>query len=262
MADVAAPVPDNDPDAMAATPAPVGAAINGDGSPASITPPEPAPAEAPAPAAQAHEPATIPEPSPPQIPAPMHGGPMEGATTGAATTETATTETAAMETAAMDSQPSESAPMPREPWASTAPPAFTTPTPSIPSAAAPSIATTIDVPAATGAGPVPAADGGEFELLLQKLNQWISSGALQEQWQAVRTPLSLLAGLIALLLVVRVYGALLAVIESLPLLPGLLELVGVITLTRFGLHRLVRTEDRQQVIQGLRDRWQAFLGRR
>ena len=95
---------------------------------------------------------------------------------------------------------------------------------------------------------------------MEKLTTWVRSGELRQQWQAARTPLSLLAGLIALLLVLRIYSALLAVIEGLPLLPGLLELVGVIAVVRFSLTRLVRSDERQQLIQGLQQRWKSFRG--
>ena len=123
---------------------------------------------------------------------------------------------------------------------------------------APSIASTIEVPASAPAAAE--GDGGEWELLVQKVTTWLSSGQLQEQWQAARKPLSLLAGLIALLLVLRIYSALLAVLDSLPLLPGLLELVGVIAVVRFSLTRLVRSDERQQLIQGLQQRWKSFRG--
>jgi hypothetical protein len=73
--------------------------------------------------------------------------------------------------------------------------------------------------------------------------------------------LSLLAGLIALLLVLRVYSGLVNVLDSLPLLPGLLELVGLITVVQFSLTKLVRSDDRRQVISGLQQRWQSFKGR-
>jgi len=128
-----------------------------------------------------------------------------------------------------------------------------------PAAAVPSVASTIEVPASAPASEA-SGEGGEWELLLEKLRQWIGSGQLQEQWQAARTPLSLLAGLIALLLVLRIYGALLAVLDSLPLLPGLLELAGLIAVVQFSLSRLVRSEERRSLIQGLQQRWKAFRG--
>lgn len=126
----------------------------------------------------------------------------------------------------------------------------------------PTVASTLEVPAspqiATSAADQ---DGGEWDLLVQKVRAWINSGQLQEQWQAARTPLSLLAGLIAVLLVLRVYSAVLGVLDSIPLLPGLLELAGLVAVVQFSLTRLVRSNDRREVIEGLKQRWQSFRGR-
>lgn len=124
----------------------------------------------------------------------------------------------------------------------------------------PSLASTIEVPA-TAPADADAGEGGEWALLQAKVSQWLSSGELQRQWQASRRPLSLLAALIALLLVLRIYSALLNVIDGIPLLPGLLELAGVIAAARFSLTRLVRSEERQQLLQGLRQRWASFRGK-
>jgi hypothetical protein len=136
----------------------------------------------------------------------------------------------------------------------------------------PQVASTVTVPAtpaapaavvasATG-GTTPSSDeGGEWDLLVSKVQNWLASGQLQQQWQAARTPISLLAGLIALLLVLRIYGALLAVLDSIPLLPGLMELAGLIAVVQFTLTKMVRSSDRRQVIDGVRQRWQSFRGR-
>ena len=141
-------------------------------------------------------------------------------------------------------------------------------------ASEPQVASTVEVPASPTPAPVIAAptpsggsdapsseEGGEWELLVSKLQGWLASGQLLEQWQAARTPLSLLAGLIALLLVLRIYGALLAVLDSIPLLPGLMELAGLVAVVQFALTKMVRSSDRRQVIDGVRQRWQSFRGR-
>ncbi len=140
------------------------------------------------------------------------------------------------------------------------------PTPEPPAPAAPvdipTVASTLEVPASPQVA-IPAADqdGGEWELLVEKVRTWISSGQLQEQWQSARTPLSLLAGLIAVLLVLRVYSAVLGVLDSIPLLPGLLELAGLVAVVQFSLTRLVRSNDRREVIEGVKQRWKSFRGR-
>lgn len=136
-----------------------------------------------------------------------------------------------------------------------------TPAPTAPTAVSgePTVASTIEVPASATAAAD--ADGGEWALLQEKVGAWLNSGQLQQQWQAARQPLSLLAGLIALLLVVRIYSALLGVLEGLPLIPGLLELVGVIVVARFSLTRLVRSDERRSLLTGLQARWKAFRGK-
>jgi len=140
-------------------------------------------------------------------------------------------------------------------------PAETTPEPPAP-LDIPTVASTLEVPASVQVATSPAdQDGGEWDLLVEKVRTWISSGQLQEQWQAARTPLSLLAGLIAVLLVLRVYSAVLGVLDSIPLLPGLLELAGLVAVVQFSLTRLVRSNDRREVIEGLKQRWQSFRGR-
>lgn len=126
----------------------------------------------------------------------------------------------------------------------------------------PQLASTIELPAALSSPSSEPSEGGEWELLVAKVRTWLSSGAWRQQWQAARTPLSLTAGLIALLVVLRVYTALLSVLDSLPLVPGLLELAGVVAVVRFGLTNLLRSSDREQVISTLRNRWAAFRGRR
>ena len=198
---------------------------------ASPAPPEPL----------ANQPEPSPEPTPEPTAEPVQAGP-------AVESEGADTATA------MASQPvpaaPEPAPLPEPVVLPITPPAV------------PTVATTIDLPArgdSPGAGPT--GEGGEWALLLSKLQAWLGSGQLQAQLQAARTPFTLVAGLIALLVVLQIYGALLAVINSFPLAPGLLELVGVIAVVRFGLVKLVRSQERRVLIEGLQQRWKAFQGK-
>jgi len=107
----------------------------------------------------------------------------------------------------------------------------------------------------------PGGEGGEWELLLGKVKAWLGEGKLEALWAQARNPVSLILAAAALLVVLRVYSALLGAIDSLPLVPGLLELVGVIWLVRKGVPKLVRNSEREQLISGLRQRWQSFLGR-
>jgi len=141
------------------------------------------------------------------------------------------------------------------------PPAAPEPEPEPANVLTPQVASTTDVPASPAAVSSEG-EGGEWELLVEKVKQWIASGQLQQQWETARTPITLLAGLIAVLVVLRIYSSLLGVLESLPLLPGLLELVGVISVVRFSLTRLVKSSDRHEVIDGLKQRWSSFRGNR
>jgi hypothetical protein len=103
--------------------------------------------------------------------------------------------------------------------------------------------------------------GGEWELLVSKLQTWLASGKLQALWAQARTPLTLTLAAAGLLLVLRLYTGLLAIIEGLPLVPGLLELVGVIWTLRYGLPKLLQRSQREALIQGLQQRWRSFSGR-
>ena len=103
--------------------------------------------------------------------------------------------------------------------------------------------------------------GGEWELLLGKVQAFLGQGKLQSLWAQARNPLTLILAAAALLVVLRVYSALLAAIDSLPLIPGLLELVGVIWAVRFGVPKLVQRSQRQELISGLQQRWESFRGR-
>lgn len=183
--------------------------------------------------------------------------------------EAAPADTTAAETTAAEAPSAETTPVETPVVAAAETAAAAEPTPPVvePATAAaplevPTVASTIEVPASPQVqAPATDQEGGEWDLLVEKVRTWISSGQLQEQWQAARTPLSLLAGLIAVLLVLRVYSAVLGVLESIPLLPGLLELAGLVAVVQFSLSRLVRSNDRHEVIEGVKQRWKSFRGR-
>jgi hypothetical protein len=124
------------------------------------------------------------------------------------------------------------------------------------------VARTIEVPPLEpGADAAMAAEsGGEWALLMGKLRAWLAGGELQRIWSQARTPLTAIAALIGVLLVLRIYSSLLGAIDSLPLVPGLLELVGLVWLVRYGLPKLVRRGEREQLINDLKKRRQDFLG--
>ena len=246
MADVAAPTPDNDQQPLQQPEIAADASLSE------------APAEAVAAAAEAAEVGAAEEPEAAET---VSETAVEAVEPTEEPTEVAPTEVAPVEAAPVQEEAvvAAAAPTEPEPVAAGVVPAEPVITPSEAPLAMPTVASTIEVPASAPGGET-SGEGGEWELLVEKLRQWIGSGQLQEQWQASRTPLSLLAGLIALLLVLRLYGALLAVIDSLPLLPGLLELAGLIAVVQFSLTRLVRSEERRSLIQSLQQRWKSFRG--
>ena len=104
-------------------------------------------------------------------------------------------------------------------------------------------------------------EGGEWELLLGKLRQWLDQNELNNLWAQARKPVTILAGLVGLLLVVRVYSAVLGALDSLPLVPGLLELAGVVWAVRFGIPKLLRSSERERLLGGLNQTWKAFRGK-
>ena len=134
----------------------------------------------------------------------------------------------------------------------------------------PSVATTLVVeptpaPLATQANPSAdgegQGEGGEWELLLQNVRQWLNQGELQSLWSQARKPVTLLAAVVGLLLVLRVYSAVLGALDSLPLVPGLLELAGVVWTVRYGVPKLLRSSERDRLLSGLSNRWKAFRGK-
>jgi hypothetical protein len=63
------------------------------------------------------------------------------------------------------------------------------------------------------------------------------------------------------LVLLRLYGALIDTLDSLPLVPRLLQLVGVIVLVKFSVTNLVRTSDRERLISSWQQRWTTFRGK-
>jgi hypothetical protein len=126
----------------------------------------------------------------------------------------------------------------------------------------PSIAATLVIEASPSANspnnePEPqSGEGGEWELLLGKLRQWLDQNELNKLWAQARKPVSILAALVGLLLVLRVYSA-----DSLPLVPGLLELVGVVWAVRYGIPKMLRSSERERLLGGLNQSWKAFRGK-
>ena len=143
-----------------------------------------------------------------------------------------------------------------------------------PAPAAPPVAAPLEVPAAPAEPPgiatsvvVPplpageAGEGGEWDLLLSKLRAWYDGADLQGRWESLGGPLRGAGLLLAAVVLLRLYSALLETLGDLPLVPRLLQLVGLVTVVHFGLTRLVRSSDRERILTTWQQRWNDFRGR-
>lgn len=104
-------------------------------------------------------------------------------------------------------------------------------------------------------------EGGEWHLLMEKLNAWLADAKLMELWQQSQRPLKLVGGALALLLVLQLTGAVLGTLDGIPMLPRLLQLTGLIYLTLFASRRLVRSDERRSLIEGIKSSWSSFTGK-
>ena len=119
----------------------------------------------------------------------------------------------------------------------------------------PVIASKVTIPAGT------TGEGGEWNLLQEKVQAWINDNQLSVLWQQVKLPAQILVALILLILVLQVYGGIIRTISAVPLAPGLLELAGVVAVANFSVRRLVKSSERKKVLQTVQDRWGQFVGR-
>ena len=125
--------------------------------------------------------------------------------------------------------------------------------------ASPSIAERVSVPARVPADSS-SEEGGEWDLLSNRIKQFFEANNLQEQWQSLRQPLFLLGGLIALILTLRIYGGILDAIATVPLAPRLFQLVGTFYAGWFAATRLVRAEERKRISANVQDIWSSLRG--
>ena len=121
----------------------------------------------------------------------------------------------------------------------------------------PVIASTVSIPAQGSSDQ----DGGEWELLVGKVKGWLEQNDLSELWSKAQLPLRVVGGLIVFTLAAQVYSGVLNTIDSIPLVPGLLELAGLIWLVNFALRNLIRNSDRDKFIESTRSTWSRVTGR-
>ena len=125
--------------------------------------------------------------------------------------------------------------------------------------ASPSIAERISVPAQASADSSEE-DGGEWDLLSNRIKQFFEANNLQDQWQSLRQPLFLLGGLIVVILTTRIYGGILDAIATVPLAPRLFQLVGTFYAVWFAATRLIRAEERKKISANVNDLWTSLRG--
>ena len=144
-----------------------------------------------------------------------------------------------------------------EPTPEAAAPVEATPVVETPAAESP-IASTVSVPADPSASD---GEGGEWHLLMEKLNAWLADAKLMELWQQSQRPLKLVGGALALLLVLQLTSAVLGTLDAIPMLPRLLQLTGLIYVVLFASRRLVRSDERRSLIEGVKNGWSSFTGK-
>ncbi len=116
----------------------------------------------------------------------------------------------------------------------------------------------VTIPALSEPDSVETEDGGEWGLLSGKLTNWLKENNFQ--FQRFRQPLLIAAAVIAALLAFQVYGSVLQAISRVPIAPRLFQLVGLLWVGYFAVTRLIRSQDRQEVFNGLVNRWKTFSG--
>ena len=123
----------------------------------------------------------------------------------------------------------------------------------------PVFSTSVEIPARPEESPE--SSGGEWDLLTEKIRSWASADRIGSFWSEWRTPLRVIATILILIIVVRIYSGVIGIIDSIPLASGLLELAGLIWLINFSLNNLIKSSDRSQVTTMLQSRWRTITGR-
>ena len=174
--------------------------------------------------------------------------------------ETSATEATASEPAVVTdaTKPATPAPEPSSVASATPPAPAAAPEAPKPAPESSPIATTVSVPADPGAN---AAEGGEFQLLLDKLSALLGDTDLNAVWQQSQRPLKLLGVAMVVIVTLQLTGAVLDTLGGIPMLPRMLQLVGLTWLVMFGSKRLLRSEGRQQVVSQVSGAWNAFVGK-
>ena len=151
----------------------------------------------------------------------------------------------------------EAEPAPASPAESAAAPKIAAVPPTVETTPDPVITSTVTMPTQEASND----EGGEWDLLVEKIKARIDSNQLGSLWNQAQLPLRLIGGLILFVIVSTVYSGILGTINKVPLAPGLLELTGVIWLLNYARCNLVRSSDRKRVIDALGSTWNKVVGR-
>ena len=152
---------------------------------------------------------------------------------------------------------SEAEPAPAWPLETAPSPEIATVPPTVETTSDPVITSTVTIPAQETSTD----EGGEWDLLVEKVKAWTESKQLGSLWDQAQLPLRLIGGLILFVILSTVYSGILGTINKVPLAPGLLELTGVIWLLNYARCNLVRSSDRKRVIDAVASTWNKVVGR-
>ena len=103
-------------------------------------------------------------------------------------------------------------------------------------------------------------DGGEWEILSGNVLNWIKKKDLSSQWALIRQGLILFIAVTTSILIIGIYGRILEVISIFPLAPKLFELAGTIWVALFTSTKLLRSEERKELLLKINERWESFRG--
>ena len=120
------------------------------------------------------------------------------------------------------------------------------------------ISSTVNVPADPDASN---GEGGEFQLLLAKLNEQLGGIDLGNIWEQSKQPLKLVGLALVVIFSLQLLGAVLGTLDHIPMLPRLLQLVGLIWLSLFASQRLVRSDERKKMIDTVTSTWKDITGK-
>jgi len=107
-----------------------------------------------------------------------------------------------------------------------------------------------------------ATEGGEWQELLSVLNNWLGEGKIKQIWEQSQSPIKAVGLAIVVLILLKLVGAVLGTLDGIPMLPKLLELVGLIWIGLFAGQKLIKRSERKAFFNQLSGTWQSFTGKK